>query len=122
MSAPAAWQRRDSSFMNEMRTASIVFDAYLMSSVERGVHHDEALAGALERRVELAQHSSAPRRRAPTTTRVGLEEVVDGVALLEELGVRDDLERVLRDGFDDLVNLVACSDGNMIGRGIFILI
>ena len=36
MSAPVAWQRRDSSFMNEMRIASIVFDAYLMSSLERG--------------------------------------------------------------------------------------
>ena len=36
MFAPVAWQRRESSFMNETRIASIVFEAYLMSSLERG--------------------------------------------------------------------------------------
>ncbi len=35
MSAPSESQSCDSSFMNEMRTASMAFDAYLASSAER---------------------------------------------------------------------------------------
>ncbi len=36
MSAPVAWQRRASSFMNETRIASMVFAAYFVSSLDRG--------------------------------------------------------------------------------------
>ena len=36
MSAPVASHRRESSFMNETRIASIVLAAYLMSSLDSG--------------------------------------------------------------------------------------
>ena len=93
MSAPVAWHRRESSFMNETRIASIVFGGVLGELARARIGHDDALARELQRRVERAQHLArllAPRAEDDA---IGPEEVLNGRALLEKLGVRDDLER-----------------------------
>ena len=96
MSAPTTSQSRASSFMNEMRVASIALAAYLVSSAERDVHDLDAIAGAQHAAIELAQELDRARIVGADDHARGLEEVVDRVALLEELGVRGDRERVLR--------------------------
>ncbi len=59
----------------------------------RAVHHHDRRAGAGERRVELAHHLGAARIVGADDDAIGPQEVVDGGALLEELGVADDAER-----------------------------
>jgi hypothetical protein len=67
--------------MKEMRVASIAFAAYFVSSAERS-----------------------------SMNRIGAHEVVDRRALLQELGVRDDVERVLRRLAQDLGDLLRAAD------------
>ena len=59
--ADAARQRRASSFMNEMRVASIAFAAYLVSSAERDVHDVDAIAGAHEAARRASRSTSIAR-------------------------------------------------------------
>ena len=92
-SAPTASQTFATSFMNEMRVASIAFAAYLQSSALGAVHHHDRRAGAGERRVELLHQLGRARILGADDDAVGLHEVVDGRALLQELGVADDAER-----------------------------
>ncbi len=71
MSAPVAWHRRDSSFMNDTRIASIVFDAYFVSSLDRGSvttrRSPDSCSGAYRAR----SVSRASSLRAPSTMRSG---------------------------------------------------
>ena len=94
MSAPSRSARFASSFMKQILVASIALAAYLVSSAERTSITMHALVVAVERRVE--RRAAAPRSRAlvgADDDAVGPHEVVDRRAFLEELGVRDDVER-----------------------------
>ena len=93
MSAPSASARLASSFMNEMRVASIALAAYLVSSAERDVHHEQPLVVALERRVDRAQQCDGALVVGTDDDAVGPHEVLDGRAFLQELGIRGDRER-----------------------------
>ena len=92
-SAPSFSQSVAISFMNEMRVASIAFAAYFVSSAEREVHEEDRLLGADERRVELGHHRAGALGGDADDHAVGPHEVVDRRALLQELGVRDHVER-----------------------------
>ena len=96
--------------MNEMRVASIEFAAYLVSSAERRSMTSMRSLGARERRVERAQDVDGALVLGADDHAIRLHEVVDRVALLQELGVRRDGELVrgllAHDGFD----LVAGAD------------
>ena len=88
-SAPAASQRLAISLMKEILVARKALEAYLMISAERHVGDDHR---PLERRVELEQrHRHLLVGRADHDA-VGAERVLDGRALAQELGVRDDVE------------------------------
>ena len=79
---PPSRTGRRSSFMKEMRVASMALAAYLVSSAERVSMKRMGCSRAHEGGVELA-HDRRGRARvaAPMTTRSGLQEVVDGGAL-----------------------------------------
>ncbi|MEZ5317012.1 MAG: glycosyltransferase family 1 protein [Vicinamibacterales bacterium] len=88
--------------MNEMRVASIAF-AVLQILRARAVHHD-GCAGARERLVELDHDRGGAVVRRANHHAVRLQEVLDGRALLEELGIADDAERVRRLAPDDVAH------------------
>ncbi len=111
MFAPVAWQRRESSFMNETRIASIVFDAYLMSSLDRRSVTTSRSPESCSGRVELAEEPASGVAVCAEDDAIGLEEVGDRVALFEELGVRHDLERRAR-GRNAFLDGVARADGH----------
>ena len=113
-SAPTTSQTLATSFMNEMRVASIAFAAYLHSSAlaqsiimigapvrVNGAYSSFMIsAGAL---VLGADHDA-----------VGLHEVVDRRALLQELGVADDAEGMRRLLLDDLAHPLAVPTGTVL--------
>ena len=85
----AARRLRAISFMNEMRVASIAFAAYFASSAERDLHQE--IAAPRGRTANTAGHHGAPRsQRDAHDDAIGPHEIVDRVALLQELGVRHD--------------------------------
>ena len=86
--------------MNEMRVASMALAAYLVSSAEAWSMTRIGLPGAHEGLVELAHDRLDLRVVGADDDAVGLQEVVDRRAFLQELGVRDDRERVLREARD----------------------
>ena len=106
MSAPTTSHSRASSFMNEIRVASIAFAAYFVSSAERMSMTWMRSLGAQHAAIELAQERRSRLRIVGADDDARrLQEVVDRVALLEELGVRCDRERLLRDAGDRGANL-----------------
>ena len=80
--------------MNEMRVASMVLAAYLVSSAERTSITSTALLVAHERRVELAHQRARALVVGADDDAVGLHEVLDRGAFLQELRVGDDRERI----------------------------
>ena len=74
------------------------------------VHDHDRRAGARERRVELVHHLGAARVVGADDDAIGLHEVVDRRALLQELGIADDAERVRGLAADDLAHLLARAD------------
>ena len=100
------------SFMNEMRVASMALAAYLVSSAERrsitSMRSLVRMNGAYSARsISMARLSLGADDHA-----VRLHEVVDRVALLQELGVGGDRELVLGPLADDRLDLVAGADGD----------
>ena len=93
-SAPNRSQTFAISFMNEMRVASIAFAAYLAQLGARAVHHHDRRAGPRERPVQLRHDLGAARVVGANHHAVGLQEVLDGRALLQELRIAHDAERV----------------------------
>ncbi len=83
--------------MNEMRVASIAFAAYFVSSAEGGSITRMGLPVRTKGSYSLRMTASTVRVVGPDHDAVRLEEVVDGRPFLQELGVRDDRERVLRE-------------------------
>ena len=86
--------RLASSFMKQMRVASIALAAYLVSSAERTSITSSALVVAVERRVELLRmHARCARVVVGADDdAVRPHEVVDRRAFLQELRVRHDGE------------------------------
>ena len=97
--------------MNEMRVASIAFAAYLRQLGAGAVHHEHRRARPRERRVQLAMMLSRASVLGADHHAVGFHEVLDRRALLQELRVADDAERV--GGFppNDLAHLLGGADG-----------
>ncbi len=93
-SAPTRSHRLATSFMNEMRVASMALAAYLVSSAEAWSMTRIGLAGAHEGLVELAHDRLDLGVVRADHHPVGLEEVVDRRAFLQELGVGHHGERV----------------------------
>ena len=60
------------------------------------VHHHDRRAGARERRVQLLHQLGRARILGADDDAVGLHEVFDRGALLQELGIADDAERLRR--------------------------
>ena len=86
-SAPSASQMLAISLMKEMRVARKAFDAYLIiSAVRRSV----MMIGARQRQVELRHLVGRLRLQRPKDDPIRVEEVVDGRAFAQELGVADD--------------------------------
>ena len=90
------------SFMNEMRVASMALAAYLVSSAEAWSMTRIGLPGAHEGLVQLPHDRFDLGVVGADHHAVGLQEVVDRRALLEELGVRDDGEGLAGDARHDL--------------------
>jgi hypothetical protein len=67
------------------------------------VHRDDGVPGAHERLVQLAHDLERLLAHRADDDAVGLHEVVDGRAFLQELGVGDDVELVLRERRHDRV-------------------
>ena len=84
------------SFMNEMRVASMRVRRVLRHLGGRDVHEDDRLARAHERRVQLGHHAARVIRLGAEHDAVGLHEVVDRRAFLQELGIADDVKRKAR--------------------------
>ena len=87
--------------MNEMRVASMAFAAYLLNSALAQSMSMMGAPGTGERRVELSHQLGRSRSSVPIDDAVRLHEVVDRGALLQELRVADDAERLL--GFRAIV-------------------
>ncbi len=81
-----------SSFMKVILVASIALAAYLVSSALRHVHELGAVVVAVEGLVELAHAFLRAGGAGADDDAVGLEEVADGGAFLEEFRVGDDVE------------------------------
>ena len=94
MSTPSRSARLASSFMNEMRTASMQLAAYLVNSAERTSMNTPVVV-AVERRVHLAAASRARCRCVLHADHdaVGPHEVLDREAFLQELRVGRDVPR-----------------------------
>ena len=120
-SAPTAWRTRSTSapnssqtfaisFMNEIRVASSAFAAYLRQLGARAIHHHDRRAGARERLVQRHHHLGAARVLGADHDAIGLHEILDRGALLQEFGVADDAERVRRLAPDDRPDLLGGAD------------
>ena len=92
MSAPTRSAMLASSFMKLILVASIALAAYLVSSDGADIHDDEPVVIADEGLVECAHELGGARVVGADDDPVGLHEVADRGALLEELGVGDDVE------------------------------
>ena len=80
------------------------------------VHHEDGIAGADERRVQLAHHGLRVRIVGADDYTVGLEEIVDGRPFLQELGVGDDGKGMRGETRDDLPHAArrAHGDGRLV--------
>jgi hypothetical protein len=94
--------------MNDTRMASMVFDAYFVSSLERGSvttsRSPESCSGA--------QRVAGLLTARPQHDAIGPEEVLDRRALLQKLRVRDHLERDLGRRVDAGLQGVARAHGH----------
>ena len=113
-SAPTISHRFAISFMNEMRVASIALAAYLVSSADGMSMKMIGLPGAHERRVQLAPSRCARSALDAEHDAVGLHEVVDRGALLQELGVRDDVNGCFACERDRRAHLPAVPTGTVL--------
>ena len=105
-SAPTRSQTLATSFMNEMRVASMALAAYFDSSALAQSITITGAPGARERRVQFSHQLRGPVVLGADDDAVGPHEVLDGRALLEELRVAHDAERVRRLAPDHLAHLL----------------
>ena len=92
MSAPSRSARLASSFMKEMRVASMAVGGVLGELGRAHVHDEQPLVIALERRIQRAHQLGRALVVAADDDAVRAHEVLDRRAFLEELGVGDDAE------------------------------
>ena len=86
-SASTASHRFAIALMNETFVARNAFDAYLIISADAG---SVTSTGACDALVELADAHRGLRVLAPDHDAIGVQEVVHGLALAQELGIRRD--------------------------------
>ena len=97
-SLPSASHRLAISLISEMRAASMALAAYLVISALSGLMNRIGLPVRTNGSVELLHEGAGARRRDADDDAVGLQEVLDRGAFLEELRIGDDVELVARAG------------------------
>ena len=92
MSAPSRSQRFAISLMKLILVASMALAAYLVISADSGLIDEEGPLRAQEGGIEFAEHLADLWLANADDDAIGLHEVVDGRAFLQELGITRDID------------------------------